>query len=154
MLLCALIVKSCKNRMDLVTRQCDPPLIGPLSGDGVLDRDYAILTDIMGLEDFLGDMDFKLAGTETGITALQADTKLPGLPLGVVEGALAQGHTGIRTIIDTMDTCISRVWPHTQKKVFLVFTSRVAASSQRGSNGWGGGGLDILVLFYICAGQA
>ena len=132
--------------MDLVTRQCDPPLLGTLSGDGVLDRDYAILTDIMGLEDFLGDMDFKLAGTKTGITALQADTKLPGLPLGVVEGALAQGHTGIRTIIDTMDTCISRVWPQTRKSFLCFYQPR--SEGLRGGRmvggGEGGGGLDIL----------
>ena len=122
-------------------------LVGPLSGDGVLDRDYAILTDIMGLEDFLGDMDFKLAGTKTGITALQADTKLPGLPLGVVEGALAQGHTGIRTIIDTMDTCISRVWPQTPKS-FLGFYQPRSEGLRGGrmvGGGEGGGGLDILV---------
>ena len=44
----------------------------------VTGRDYRVLVDIMGLEDFMGDMDFKLAGTKEGITALQADIKLPG----------------------------------------------------------------------------
>ena len=44
----------------------------------VTGRDYKVLVDIMGLEDFMGDMDFKLAGTKEGITALQADIKLPG----------------------------------------------------------------------------
>ena len=45
------------------------------------DGDYVVLTDIMGLEDHLGDMDFKVAGTETGITALQMDIKIKGLSL-------------------------------------------------------------------------
>ena len=51
--------------------------------DGGGDREYETLLDILGLEDFLGDMDFKMAGTETGVTALQADIKLPGIPFKV-----------------------------------------------------------------------
>lgn len=46
--------------------------------------DYAVLLDILGLEDHLGDMDFKVAGTRSGITALQADVKIPGLDFQVV----------------------------------------------------------------------
>jgi hypothetical protein len=49
-----------------------------------LSLEYAVLLDILGLEDHLGDMDFKLAGTRTGITALQADVKIPGLPFKVL----------------------------------------------------------------------
>lgn len=51
---------------------------GDIQGD-----EYKVLTDINGMEDMLGFMDFKLAGTATGITALQADVKLPGIPLKV-----------------------------------------------------------------------
>ncbi len=51
--------------------------------DGGGDLEYETLLDILGLEDFLGDMDFKMAGTETGVTALQADIKLPGIPFKV-----------------------------------------------------------------------
>ena len=54
-----------------------------VNSDIVEGRDYQVLVDIMGLEDFMGDMDFKLAGTKQGITALQADIKLPGLPFKV-----------------------------------------------------------------------
>ena len=61
-----------------------------MSRDNVYDVDgdfnigqHAVLTDILGLEDYLGDMDFKVAGTRNGITALQADIKLPGLPFNV-----------------------------------------------------------------------
>uniref|UniRef100_A0A8C7GKG0 polyribonucleotide nucleotidyltransferase n=1 Tax=Oncorhynchus kisutch TaxID=8019 RepID=A0A8C7GKG0_ONCKI len=53
-------------------------------------QDYRILTDILGIEDYLGDMDFKLAGTNKGINALQADVKIPGLPLKLVMEAIQQ----------------------------------------------------------------
>ena len=58
------------------------------------DGDYVILTDIMGLEDHLGDMDFKVAGTETGITALQMDIKIKGLSKEILTKALAQAKEG------------------------------------------------------------
>ena len=47
------------------------------------DKEVRILTDIQGIEDFLGDMDFKVAGTEKGITALQMDMKITGLPVSL-----------------------------------------------------------------------
>ena len=53
--------------------------------------DHAVLTDILGIEDYLGDMDFKIAGTKAGITALQLDLKLEtGLPIKLVEEALGE----------------------------------------------------------------
>ena len=67
-------------------------------------REYVVLTDILGMEDFLGDMDFKVAGTRHGITALQADIKLPGIPLQIVETALNKGHDAINRILDIMET--------------------------------------------------
>ena len=54
---------------------------------------YAVLTDIQGLEDHLGDMDFKVAGTSEGITALQMDIKISGLDMGIMSQALEQAHT-------------------------------------------------------------
>ena len=56
----------------LVSRPADPQSTGSST-------EYAVLLDILGLEDHLGDMDFKVAGTRNGITALQADVKIPGL---------------------------------------------------------------------------
>ena len=54
-------------------------------------QDHAVLTDILGIEDYLGDMDFKIAGTKAGITALQLDLKLAtGLPITMVEEALGK----------------------------------------------------------------
>ena len=57
---------------------------------GETDEDYVLLTDIQGLEDFFGDMDFKVTGTEDGITAIQMDIKITGLTRSIVEGAIAQ----------------------------------------------------------------
>ncbi|TCL56509.1 polyribonucleotide nucleotidyltransferase [Kineothrix alysoides] len=59
---------------------------GLVSGDG--DEDYIVLTDIQGLEDFFGDMDFKVAGTHDGITAIQMDIKIHGLTRPIVEEAI------------------------------------------------------------------
>jgi polyribonucleotide nucleotidyltransferase len=64
----------------------------------------AILTDIMGLEDHLGDMDFKVAGTREGITALQMDIKMEGLNFEILETALAQAKTARCFILDRMAT--------------------------------------------------
>ncbi len=63
---------------------------------------YAILSDIQGLEDHLGDMDFKVAGTAHGITALQMDIKIHGLTYKILEEALAQAHDGRLFIMDKM----------------------------------------------------
>ena len=57
---------------------------------GETDDDYVLLTDIQGLEDFFGDMDFKVTGTDTGITAIQMDIKIHGLTRDIVEGAIAR----------------------------------------------------------------
>ncbi len=61
---------------------------GLVTGD--TDKDYVLLTDIQGLEDFFGDMDFKVAGTHKGITAIQMDIKIHGLTREIVEGAISR----------------------------------------------------------------
>lgn len=72
------------------------PIKRPVAGiscglvTGETDDDYLILTDIQGLEDFFGDMDFKVAGTDVGITAIQMDIKIHGLTREIVEGAIAR----------------------------------------------------------------
>ena len=63
---------------------------------------YVILTDLQGLEDFAGDMDFKVAGTEQGITAIQMDTKIKGLSLQMVEETLARAKEGRMEIMGKM----------------------------------------------------
>ena len=68
---------------------------------------YAALTDILGAEDALGDMDFKVAGTSEFITAIQLDTKLDGIPSDVLAGALTQAKEARTAILDVMKQAIS-----------------------------------------------
>ncbi len=68
---------------------------------------YAVLTDIEGIEDFNGDMDFKIAGTRDGVTAIQMDTKLKGITLEIVEKTLLQGREARMFILDKMNEAIS-----------------------------------------------
>ncbi|WP_297598090.1 polyribonucleotide nucleotidyltransferase [uncultured Cetobacterium sp.] len=70
--------------------------------------DYVVLTDIMGLEDHLGDMDFKVAGTKTGITALQMDMKIAGIDENVMRIALRQALDARLQILDVMNGAISQ----------------------------------------------
>ncbi len=68
---------------------------------------YAILTDILGTEDHLGDMDFKVAGTERGITSIQMDIKVEGLDVSVIEEALAQAREGRLHILQAMSEAVA-----------------------------------------------
>lgn len=68
---------------------------------------YVILTDIQGLEDHFGDMDFKVAGTRVGVTAIQMDIKIAGLSFEILEKALAQAKKGRLEILDIMDSVLS-----------------------------------------------
>ncbi|MBO4902330.1 MAG: polyribonucleotide nucleotidyltransferase, partial [Lachnospiraceae bacterium] len=72
---------------------------GLVTGD--TDDDYVLLTDIQGLEDFFGDMDFKVTGTTEGITAIQMDIKIHGLTRPIVEGAIARCREARLFIMDT-----------------------------------------------------
>ena len=69
--------------------------------------DYAVLTDIEGIEDAYGDMDFKIAGTNNGITALQLDTKLKGIGFEIIEKALSQAREARLSILEIMGRTIS-----------------------------------------------
>ncbi|XP_067277532.1 polyribonucleotide nucleotidyltransferase 1, mitochondrial isoform X2 [Pseudorasbora parva] len=77
-------------------------------------QDYRLLTDILGIEDYNGDMDFKMAGSSKGITALQADVKIPGLPLKIVMEAIQQATVAKREILGIMNKCISK--PRSSRK--------------------------------------
>ena len=76
---------------------------GPLDGK----HPYTILTDIQGLEDHFGDMDFKVAGTEKGITALQMDIKIRGITRDVLKEALAEAHKAREVVREAMKQAIS-----------------------------------------------
>ncbi len=71
-------------------------------------KNYTILTDIQGLEDHMGDMDFKVAGTSNGITALQMDIKIKGVTKNILKEALAQAKKARLQILDVMNDCISK----------------------------------------------
>jgi len=80
---------------------------GLVTGD--TDDDYIVLTDIQGLEDFFGDMDFKVAGTHDGITAIQMDIKIHGLTRPIIEEAIAKTKIAREDIInDILNPCIDK----------------------------------------------
>jgi len=81
---------------------------------GHTDDDYVLLTDIQGLEDFFGDMDFKVTGTEDGITAIQMDIKIHGLTRPIVEGAIKRCREARMFI---MDTCMKPAISEPRKEV-------------------------------------
>jgi len=85
---------------------------GLVTGD--TDDDYVLLTDIQGLEDFFGDMDFKVTGTTEGITAIQMDIKIHGLTRPIVEGAIARCREARMFI---MDTCMKPAIAEPRKTV-------------------------------------
>ena len=89
------------------------PITKPVAGiamglitDGGTDK-FTILTDIQGLEDALGDMDFKVAGTRDGVTAIQMDIKVQGITAEIMRQALDQARVGRLFILDKMTECIS-----------------------------------------------
>lgn len=99
----------CAGCMSLMT--AGVPIKAPVAGiamgliteDGTCDSNYTILTDIQGLEDHMGDMDFKVAGTRKGITALQMDIKIKGITENIFREALAQAKTARMEILDVME---------------------------------------------------
>ncbi|MBQ1827469.1 MAG: polyribonucleotide nucleotidyltransferase, partial [Erysipelotrichaceae bacterium] len=91
------------------------PVAGVAMGLITTGDNYSILTDIQGMEDHYGDMDFKVAGTRKGITALQMDIKVTGISQEILREALAQAHKGRMQILDNMETAISEPRPEVSK---------------------------------------
>ena len=100
----------CAGTMSLMA--AGVPIKAPVAGIAmglIMDDDsgkYTVLTDIQGMEDHFGDMDFKVAGTKNGITALQMDIKVTGITKNIFEEALAQAHKARLEILDNMLACI------------------------------------------------
>lgn len=88
-----------------ITRPVAGISVGLVTGDN--DDDFVMLTDIQGLEDFFGDMDFKVAGTSEGITAIQMDMKIKGLTFKMIEQALDQTARAREQILKVMHDCIA-----------------------------------------------
>ena len=103
----------CASTMSLMA--AGVPIKKPVAGiscglvTGETDDDYIVLTDIQGLEDFFGDMDFKVAGTHDGITAIQMDIKIHGLTRAIVEEAIARTKEAREYILtEIMEPCIAK----------------------------------------------
>jgi polyribonucleotide nucleotidyltransferase len=88
--------------------QIKAPVAGVAMGLIMLKDKYAVLTDILGDEDHLGDMDFKVCGTEKGVTAIQMDIKISGLTREVVEKALSQARTARLHVLDKMKEALAQ----------------------------------------------
>ncbi len=93
---------------------------------GATDDDYIILTDIQGLEDFFGDMDFKVAGTHDGITAIQMDIKIHGLTREIIEKAIARTKEARTYILDeVMAPVISEPRPEVSKYAPKIIQTQI-----------------------------
>ncbi|MSO23304.1 MAG: polyribonucleotide nucleotidyltransferase [Acidobacteria bacterium] len=99
---------------------------------------YAILTDIAGAEDHYGDMDFKVAGTRAGITALQMDIKIGGLTMGIMTEALDQALRGRLFILDKMLEAISAPRSNTSRYAPRIYTLKISTDKIRDVIGPGG----------------
>jgi len=118
------------------------PIKAPVSGIamGLIKEkeQLAVLSDIQGMEDFLGDMDFKVAGTEQGITALQMDIKIQGIDRSILNKAIKQGTEGYLYILDRMKETISAPRPELSPNAPRVITKQIDPEKIRDVIGPGG----------------
>ncbi len=105
----------------------------------ILEEDgYAVLSDILGDEDHLGDMDFKVAGTASGVTTLQLDIKIGGLTREIMKEALAQANRGRMHILDEMAKCIDKPRDDVAAHAPRMFNMKIKADKIREVIGSGG----------------
>jgi len=118
------------------------PVKAPVAGIAmglILEKDgYAVLSDILGDEDHLGDMDFKVAGTSEGVTTLQLDIKIGGLTRDIMREALAQAHEGRMHILAEMAKCITGARDSVADHAPRMFTMKIKADKIREVIGAGG----------------
>ena len=120
------------------------PLKAPVAGVamGLIKDDetgnIAILTDIQGLEDFFGDMDFKVAGTRKGITAIQMDIKIKGINKEILTRALAQANKGRMFILDKMEAVLAEPRPNLSKYAPRIYQFTIDPEKIREVIGAGG----------------
>ena len=113
------------------------PVAGIAMGLITSDEDYTILTDIQGMEDHLGDMDFKVAGTRDGITALQMDIKIDGINRKILKEALAQAKKARFEILDVIEKQIAKPREDVSKyapktEVFMIHPDKIKDVIGRG----------------------
>ncbi len=87
--------------------------------------EFRVLTDIQGLEDFLGDMDFKVAGTQNGITAIQMDIKIKGISEEIMHTAIEQANEGRQFILSKMLECVPEVAPDLSKYAPRIISFKI-----------------------------
>ena len=114
------------------------PVAGVAMGLITTGDNYSILTDIQGMEDHYGDMDFKVAGTREGITALQMDIKCKGITREIFKEALAQAHKGRMEILDNMATAIAEPRKEVSKYAPKMVTFTIPTDKIREVIGTGG----------------
>ncbi len=118
------------------------PLVRPVSGVamGLIQEEgkTVVLTDIQGVEDFLGDMDFKVCGTTKGITAMQMDNKATGLTPEILRQALMQAHEGRMFILDAMLEAIPQPREDTKKSAPKIISLTIPTDKIRDVIGSGG----------------
>lgn len=114
------------------------PVAGIAMGLVKSDEGIAVLTDIQGLEDALGDMDFKVAGTREGITALQMDIKIGGVSDEILRNALAQARKGRLFILDKMEEVIDKPRPDLSPYAPRIITMEIPVDRIRDVIGPGG----------------
>jgi polyribonucleotide nucleotidyltransferase len=118
------------------------PIKAPVAGIamGLIKEEngYAVLTDILGDEDHLGDMDFKVAGTDKGVTALQMDIKIEGINEEIMRTALAQARDGRMHILEKMNAVISTHRTEMSKFAPRIITVKINAEKIRDVIGKGG----------------
>ena len=114
------------------------PVAGVAMGLITTGENYSILTDIQGMEDHYGDMDFKVAGTRDGITALQMDIKCKGITREIFKEALAQAHKGRMEILDNMAQAIAEPRKEVSKYAPKMVTFTIPTDKIREVIGTGG----------------
>ncbi len=114
------------------------PVAGVAMGLMKKEDNVVVLTDIQGMEDFLGDMDFKVAGTRDGITAIQMDIKVHGIDKEVLANALEKAHTGRMFILDKMLECIDKPREEVSKYAPKIITMMIDPDKIRDVIGSGG----------------
>lgn len=100
---------------------------------------------VQGIEDYMGDMDMKVAGTRKGFTAIQADLKIPGIPLKVVMESLQKATDAKAKVLDIMDACIAA--PQTVRKDCWPVSDRMSVEPHQRQRIVGPGGMNIRKVY-------
>lgn len=108
-------------------------------------EEYKILTDQLGIEDYMGDIDMKVAGTKKGITSIQTDVKIPGVPLKIIQECLQKATDAKAKIIDIMNQCIDA--PRFEKKDSWPVSEKLTIEPHQRSKVIGPGGIHVKQIF-------